>query len=86
MKVLFTLLYFYCFFQITDWFVTYLSPPLSAKTDLLCLFALFLLLVLSIGLAEFTAEKIKKTQTHITASLTIMFVRCPVGTHPLPFS
>ena len=59
MTVLFTILYFYCFFRITDWFVTYLSPPLSAKTDLLCLFALFLLLVQSIGLAEFTAEKIK---------------------------
>ena len=59
MKVLFTILYFYCFSKILAWFVHQLSLPLSAAVDVLSIVALFILFVLSLLLAAFTAEKIK---------------------------
>ena len=60
MKVLFTILYFLCFFAGLRWLVNELPLPLSATMGALTLFALFVLLALSIGLAEFTVGKIRE--------------------------
>jgi len=58
MKVLFSLLYFLGISKVVAWIFNRLDLPVST-VEVLFLFVLLLILIISVGLAEFTVGKIR---------------------------
>ena len=75
MKLFFTIVYFFCLSKVTAWLFNRLNLPLST-VDVLFLFALLMVLIISVGFAEFTVRKIRNHYKRHSSDVIFPVANC----------